>query len=351
MNITRKHYGTLSNGSNVDIIELSNDHQITLRILTYGGIIESIITPDEEGFLKNIVLGKDDLAGYEKDSSSIGALVGPTAGRISHGQFKIDDHHFSLDNDGAKHNLHGGIAGLNKKVWDAELEKRTDSVKLVLSFNSPDGEGGYPGNRNFKTTYILNNKNQLLIYFDADTDKDTIINLTSHSYFNLSNEDENIYDTTMMMNAQKALHVDEELIPDGQYDYVLGTPYNFSRGAKLGEALKGMKEGIDRVYIINKAYGVFGISAKAVDEKSGRTLDLVTDQPGVVLYTSNHFDGSEMGRNGRPLIKHGAFCLEPQHFPDSPNHGNFPCITIRAGEKYKSRNQFTFGLVSHSHHH
>lgn len=351
MNITRTHYGTLSNGSNVDLIELSNDHQITIKILTYGGIIESITTPDEEGFLKNIVLGKDDLAGYEKDSSSIGALIGPTAGRINQGQFKIDSNEFTLDNNGGKHNLHGGIASLNKKVWDAELEKRSDSVKLVLTFSSADGEGGFPGNRIFKTTYILNNKNQLLIYFDATTDKNTIINLTSHSYFNLSNEEENIYSTTMMMNAQKALVVDEEMIPNGQMDYVLGTPYNFTRGAKLGEALKGMKEGIDRVYIINKPYGTFGISAKAVDEKSGRTLDLVTDQPGVVLYTSNHFDGSDMGKNGKPLIRHGAFCLEPQHFPDSPNHGNFPCITIRAGEIYKSRNQFTFGLVSNSHHH
>ena len=351
MNITRTHYGTLSNGSKVDIIELNNDKQISIKILTYGGIIESIITPDEEGFLKNIVLGKDNIEGYEKDSSSIGALVGPTAGRISQGQFKIDDNSFALDNNGAKHNLHGGIAGLNKKVWTTELEKRADSVKLVLTFSSVDGEGGYPGNRIFKTTYILNNKNQLLIYFDATTDKDTIINLTSHSYFNLSNEDDNIYDTKMMMNAQKALVVDSELIPDGQIDYVLGTPYNFTRGAKLGEALKGMKEGIDRVYIINKAYGSFGISAKAVDEKSGRTLDLVTDQPGVVLYTSNHFDGSEMGRNGKPLIKHGAFCLEPQHFPDAPNHSTFPSIILRGGEKYKSRNQFTFGLVSHSHHH
>lgn len=351
MNITRTHYGTLSNGSKVDIIELSNDHEITIKILTYGGIIESIITPDEEGFLKNIVLGKDNLEGYENDNSSLGALIGPTAGRINQGQFKIDELAFSLDNNGAKHNLHGGIAGLSKKVWDAELEKRADSVKLVLTFSSVDGEGGYPGNRTFKTTYILNNKNQLLIYFDATTDKDTIINLTSHSYFNLSNEDDNIYDTKMMMNAQKALVVDSELIPDGQIGYVLETPFNFTRGAKLGEALKGMKEGIDRVYIINKAYGVFGISAKAVDEKSGRTIDLVTDQPAVVLYTSNHFDGTEMERNGKTLIKHGAFCLEPQHFPDAPNHGNFPSIIIRAGEEYKSRNQFTFGLVSHSHHH
>ena len=350
MNITRKHYGTLSNGSNVDIIELSNDHQITIKILTYGGIIESIITPDEEGSLKNIVLGKDNLEGYEKDESSLGAIVGPTAGRITLGQFNIDDRDFSLDNNGAKHCLHGGAAGLGKKIWTSELEKRADSVKLVLTFLAADGEGGYPGNRVFKTTYILNNKNQLLIYFDATTDKDTIINLSSHSYFNLSNEDDDIYDTIMMMNAQKALHVDGEMIPDGQIDYVLGTPYSFSRGAKLGEALKGMKEGIDRVYIINKAYGVFGISAKAVDEKSGRTLDLVTDQPSVVLYTSNHFDGSETGSKGMPLIKHGAFCLEPQHFPDAPNHGNFPSIIVRACEKYKSRNQFTFGLVSHRHH-
>ncbi len=351
MNITRTHYGTLSNGSKVDIIELSNDRQIKINILNYGGIIESIMTPDEDGFLKNIVLGKDNIEGYEKDQSSLGAIVGPTAGRINQGKFKIDETEYTLDNNGGVHNLHGGAAGLNKKLWDAEIEKREESVKLVLTYQAKDGEGGYPGHRVFKTTFILNNKNQLLIYFDAETDKDTIINLSSHSYFNLSNDDENIYNTKMMMNAQKMLVVDEELIPDGQMEYVLGTAFNFSRGAKLGEALKGMKEGIDKVYIINKAFGSFGISAKAVDEKSGRTIDLVTDQPGVVLYTSNHFNSSELGKDQKPLNKHAAFCLEPQHFPDAPNHGNFPCITIRAGEHYKSRNQFTFGLVSDSHHH
>lgn len=350
MNITQKHFGKLSNGNAIDIIELSNDHSISIKILTYGGIIQSIMTPDEKGFLKDIVLGKDDMEGYENDDSYIGAVVGPTAGRIKNGQFNIDDRSFTVDKNGGEHHLHGGSAGLSMKVWDAKLEKRENSVKLELETSSSDGEGGYPGNRSFKTTYILNNKNQLLIYFDAITDKDTIINMTSHSYFNLSNKEDHIYNTKMMMNAQKALHVNEDLIPDGQIDYVLGKPYNFTRGAKLGEAIKGMKEGIDKVYIINKAYGVFGISAKAVDEKSGRTIDLVTDQPGIVLYSSNHFDGSAKGKEGKPLIKHGAFCLEPQHYPDSPNQPTFPCITVRAGEKYKSRSQFTFGLLSDRHH-
>lgn len=350
MNITRKLFGTLSNHTNVDIIELENDRHIKVRILTYGGIIQSIMTPDEHGYQKDIVLGKDDLEGYLKDDSYIGAVVGPIAGRINKGKFHIDDKEFILDTNGGDHHLHGGSAGLTMKVWEAKTEIREDSVKLVLSASSQDGEGGYSGNRTYKTTYILNNKNQLMIYFDATTDKDTIINMTSHSYFNLSNEDENIYAQKMMINAQKTLTVNKDLIPDGSFDFVIGKPTNFTRGALLGEALKGMEEGIDKVYVVNKEYGTFGIAAKAVDEKSGRTLDLVTDQPAVVLYTSNHFDGSALGKDGQALIRHGAFCLEPQHYPDSPNHPNFPCIVIRAGEKYKSRTQFTFGLTSDTHH-
>lgn len=350
MNISQKLFGSLSNGKTVDLIELQNDHQITVRILSYGGIIQSILTPDEKGFLKDIVLGKDDIKGYENDDSYIGAVIGPTAGRIHQAKFKIDDTEFSLDTNGAKHHLHGGSAGLTMKVWDVKTEKRAASVKLELRTSSKDGEGGYSGNRNYKTTYILNNRNQLMIYFDADTDKDTIINMTSHSYFNLSNEDPHIYHQKVMMNSQKTLTVDDELIPDGTFEYVNGKAYNFSRGALLGEALKGMEEGIDKVYVINKEYGAFGISAKVVDEKSGRTLDLVSDQPAVILYTSNHFDGSAMGKNGKALIRHGAFCLEPQHYPDAPNHPNFPCITVRAGEEYKSRNMFTFGLLGDHHH-
>lgn len=349
MQITQKPFGTLSNGTNVEIIELQNDHYITVKILTYGGIIQSILTPDEKGLLKDIVLGKEDMEGYEKDDSYIGAVVGPVAGRINQAKFKIDDKEFLVDVNDGIHHLHGGSAGLSMKVWEAITDKREDSVKLVLNTSSKDGEGGYSGNRTFKTTYILNNKNQLMIYFDATTDKDTVINMTSHSYFNLSNEEDTIYHQKMMINAQKTLTVDDKLIPDGSFDFVIGKPTNFSRGALLGEALKGMKEGIDKVYVINKEYGAFGVTAKAVDEKSGRTLDLVTDQPAVILYTSNHFDGSAMGKNGKPLIRHGAFCLETQHYTDAPNHPNFPCIIVRAGEKYRSRTQITFGLLSDEH--
>ena len=350
MNISQEHFGKLSNGTSVDMIELQNDHKISIKILSYGGIIHSLLTPDLQGNFKDIVLGRDDIKGYEEDNNYLGAVVGPTAGRIHQGKFNIDDNEYLIDTNEGAHHLHGGQTGLSNKVWDFKTEKREGSVKLELFTSSFDTEGGYPGHRNFRTTYILNNKNQLMIYFDADTDKDTIINMTSHSYFNLSNEDDTILNQKIMINAQKTLSVNQALIPDGSFEYVLGKPTNFSRGAILEESIKRNNDGFDHVYVINKEYGAFGISAKAVDEKSGRTLDLVTDQPAAVFYTSNHFDGSAQGKDGKPLIKYAGFCLEPQHFPDAPNHPNFPCITLRARKKYKSRSMFTFGLTSDRHH-
>jgi aldose 1-epimerase len=350
MDIIQKHFGNLSNGKQVDIIEMCNDHQISIRILTYGGIIQSIICPDEKGFLKDIVLGKDSMEAYENDNSYLGAVVGPIAGRINQAQFKIDDLEYRVDANDGPHHLHGGSAGLSLKVWEAKLEKEKESVRLELQTEAKDGEGGYPGNRIFKTTYILNNKNQLMIYFDASSDKDTAINMTSHSYFNLSNDDAHIYRHKMMINSQKTLSVDQDLMPDGGIEYLIGKATNFSRGAPLGEALDQLPNGLDHVYVINKEYAAFGIAAKVVDEQSGRTLDMITDQPAVVLYTSNYFDGESIGKEGKPLLKHGAFCLEPQHYPDAPNQANFPCITVRAGEKYKSRTQITFGLAGDSHH-
>jgi len=350
MNISQEHFGKLSNGSSVDSIELKNDHELSIKILSYGGIIQSIIAPDLQGVFKDIVLGKEDIKAYEEDDSYMGAVIGPTAGRIHQGKFNLDDTNYILDTQGEAHHLHGGPVGLSHKIWGYKTESREGSVKLELFTQAMDGEGGYPGLRNYKVTYILNNKNQLMIYFDADTDKDTIINMSSHSYFNLSNEDETIMNHKIMINAQKTLSLNQDLIPDGTYEYVLGKPLNFNRGAILEEAIKKNNGGFDHVYVINKEYAAFGISAKAVDEKSGRTLDLVTDQPAVVFYTSNDFDGSALGKDGKPLIKYAGFCLEPQHFPDAPNHPNFPCITLRAGKKYKSRSMFTFGLTSDRHH-
>jgi aldose 1-epimerase len=351
MHISQQSFGILENGEEVFQINMENTNGVQIEIISYGAIIKSIKTTDLEGSYEDIVLGKDDLKGYVEDDSCLGAVVGPVAGRIGKARAMISGYGYQFDANDGENLLHGGSAALHKKNWKPEISETENSVKVELTYKAKDLEGGYPGNRSFKTTYILNNKNQLMVYFDATTDRDTIINLSTHSYFNLSGKHQNIYDHKMMMNSLKVLNMDKGNIPDGTEKYILGTPYNFSRGALIGEALSKIDFGIDHAYILNKEYGAFGISAKVVHEPSGRTMDLVTDQPVVVFYTANHYDGSKAGNNGHPLSRHHSFCLEPQHHPDAPNHSEFPTIEVKAGEKYKSRTQLSFGLTSDSHHH
>lgn len=350
MNISQQRFGNLDNGEDVFLIRMENNNGIEVEVISYGAIIKSIKTPDLNGRLEDIVLGKENLKEYLEDDSCLGAVVGPVAGRIGKARVQIAGQEFLLDPNDDANSLHGGLAALNRKNWKPVIGESEGSVKVELTCKAIDLEGGFPGNRTFRTTYILNNKNQLMIYFDATTDKDTIINMSTHSYFNLSGKHQNIYDHTMMINSLKTLNTNNELIPDGTENYVLGQALNFSRGASVGDALQSIDFGIDHAYVINKEYGSFGISAKAVHKPSGRTMDLVTDQPVVVFYTANHYDGSKTGKNGLTLRQHDAFCLEPQHHPDAPNHPEFPSIEIKAGEKYKSRTQLTFGLITDRHH-
>ena len=350
MEINKSPFGKLSNGESVERFELKNNNGVSVSIITYGAIIQSIHTPNEQGVFKDIVLGKDDIEGYEQDQSSLGAVVGPVAGRIGDAKFTLGDQIYHLTaNDGPNH-LHGAEAGLGKKIWEAEAHLNANSAKLELTTESKNGDGGYPGNRIFKTTYILNEQNRLLIYFEAESDQDTIINMTNHSYFNLSDDETDVYTTKMMINSLKVLKKGKTHIPNGELDYVLGKPSNFSRGAYLGAVIKTYEEGIDEVYVVNKEKGEFKITAKAIDEKSGRVLEVISDQDAVVLYTSNHFNGSEKGKNNQPLIRHCAFCLESQSFTDAINHSHFPSIVVKAGEKYKSKIQWNFGLMSDVHH-
>lgn len=351
MNINTSVFGNLSNQSRIDKIDLINKNNIKVSILTYGGIIQSIETPNEKGILKDIVLGYDDMDGYINDPYYIGAIIGPVAGRISNAQIPLNGNIIQLDANAGNNQLHGGPDGLNTKIWNAKTETLQNSVKLELKCFAKDGESGYPGNREFTTTYILNNKNQLLIYFDAVSDKDTVVNMTSHSYFNLSDkENDGIDEHLVMINSLKTLATNKELMPNGEFEYILGKPTNFSRGKSLKNALMEQAEGFDHLYIINKEEGKFSITAKVVHQESGRVIELYTDQPGLVFYTNNAADGKIIGKNNHPIIKQGAFCLEPQKFTDAPNHPNFPSIVLKANQKYSSRNQFNFGLASDTHH-
>lgn len=345
MEIREEYFGTTKNGEKVSKYSFENNLNTKIEVLDYGCIVQSIETPDKLGRLGDIVLGYDTLAEYEEDTYYIGAVVGRVANRIGKAQYIDGPFMVKLDKNDGQNHLHGGNNGLNKVVWKAKTFEKNNSVGVEFTYRSPDGESGYPGNVDFKTTYILNNENQFMIYFSAKTDKRTPINLTSHIYYNLSaGKSPLVLDHIAMINALKYVETDAENIPTGKINYLMGTPQNFSRGKTIGADIDKMDNGYDLAFVINKEIGRFLVTSRVIEPDSGRILDIVTDQPTIQLYTSNHFDGSQGGKHGEKLIKHGAFCLETQGFPDAPNHSNFPTIFLNPDEKYSSHTQISFQL-------
>ncbi len=343
MDLREEYFGTTKNGEKVFRYIFENNFNTRLAVLDYGCIIQSIETPDKEGAFDDIVLGYDTLAEYEKDSHYMGAVVGRVANRIGKAQYIDGPFMVKLDKNEGENHLHGGTHGLNKVVWKAKTFKKNDSVGVEFSYRSADGENGYPGNVDFKVSYILNNKNQLMIYFNAETDKRTPVNLTSHVYYNLSgNKEKDVLGHYIMINALKYLETDPDLIPTGKYNFVIGSPVNFSRGKIIGAEIDQTSNGYDHTFVINKEPGKFVITSKVIEPESGRVLEMVTDEPTVQFYTANNFDGSLTGKAGIKFAKHAGFCIESQGFPDAPNHSNFPSIFLNPGEKYSSHTQISF---------
>lgn len=345
MELREEYFGTTSDGKRVSKYIFENNFKIRMEVLDYGCIVKSIEAPDKRGQSSNIVLAYDSLAEYEDDKHYLGAVVGRVANRIGKAQYIDGPFMVKLDKNDGQNHLHGGLKGLNKVVWKAKPFQKNNSIGVEFTYRSPDGENGYPGNVDFKTTYILNNKNQLMIYFSAETDKRTPINLTSHIYYNLSGgNNPNILGHYAMINALKYLDTDTRLIPTGRINSVIGSAVNFSRGKNIGADIDKTALGFDHTFVINKEPGKFVITSKVVEPESGRILEVVTDQPTIQFYTSNHFDGSQTGEKGVAFEKHAAFCLESQGFPDAPNHSNFPSIFLNPGEKYSSHTQLTFQI-------
>jgi aldose 1-epimerase len=341
----KEQFGITANGRVVNRYVFENNFKTRISVLDYGCIIQTIETPDKFGNLADIILGYDSIEEYENDSHYMGALVGRVANRIGKAQYIDGPFLVKLDNNEGENHLHGGSKGLSKVVWKAEPFQKNNSVGIDFYYRSPDGENGYPGNVDFKVTYILNNKNQLMIYTNAVTDKRTPINLTSHVYYNLSGDASgDILDHFVMINALKFLDTDAQLVPNGKLNYVIGSPVNFSRGKKVGVDLDKMTNGYDHTYVINKEPGKFVITSKAIEAESGRVLEIVTDEPTLQFYTSNFFDGSLTGKNGIRYQKFAAFCMEAQGFPNSPNRANFPTVFLNPGEKYSRHTQISFQI-------
>jgi len=331
--ISKKDWGEVD-GKKIYLYTLENNNGTTLTITNYGGAVTSFVTQDKNGNRSSIIIGFDSLQPYLQQPPYFGALIGRYGNRIGNATFKLDGTTYKLAANDGKNHLHGGLKGFDKVVWDATIPN--DSVpSLTLKYLSKDGEEGYPGNLNVTVQYTLNNDDGLEIEYNAETDKATPVNLTNHSYFNLTGDVSNtILNHTLMIDADNYTPVDTTLIPTGEIKPVKGTPFDFTTAKKIGQDIDAVKGGYDHNWVLNKKDTSLQKVAELSDSISGRTLEVYTTQPGLQFYTGNFLDGKFINRGGKPLQVHTALCLETQHFPDSPNKPNFPPTILKPGEKY-----------------
>lgn len=347
--IEKHDFGVTPEGKEVVQYTLKNTNGITITIITYGGIITSLKTPNKDGVSEDIVLGYNSLDDYIKSSPYFGAIIGRYGNRIAKGKFSLNGTTYTLaTNDGQNH-LHGGLKGFDKVVWSATEETAEHSASIKLSYTSKDMEEGYPGNLEVSVTYTLTSDNTLAIAYQATTDKTTVVNLTQHSYFNLSGDfSQPILDQELQINADTYIPVDETLIPTGKLEPVEGTPFDFRTMKAIGKDIavandqlkKGL--GFDHCWVLNDQDKGMRYAAKAYDPKSGRVLEVTTDEPGIQFYSGNFLDGTLPSKNGGTYAQRSGFCLETQHYPDSPNQKDFPSTILEPGNVYNSKTTFKF---------
>lgn len=333
--ITQKDWGEFD-GKKVSLFTLVNGNGTTITISNYGGTVTSFITPDKNGKRSSIIIGFDSLQPYLQKPPYFGALVGRYANRIGDAKFSLDGEEYTLAANNGKNHLHGGLKGFDKVVWDASVAD--DKVpSLTLKYLSKDGEEGYPGKLNVTVQYTLTNDDELKIEYNAETDRATPVNLTNHSYFNLTGDVNNtILEHTLMLDADNYTPVDSTLIPTGQIKSVKGTPFDFTSAKKIGQDFDAVAGGYDHNWVLNKKDSSLQKVAELSDSVSGRSMEVYTTQPGLQFYTGNFLDGTFTNRDGTPIKQHTALCLETQHFPDSPNKPNFPSTILKPGGKYHS---------------
>jgi aldose 1-epimerase len=347
--VTRAALGALPDQTPVEVFTLTNRQGMEVRAMTYGGIILSLRVPDRAGTLGDVVLGYDAAADYAKNNSPyFGAIIGRYGNRIAKGRFVLDGATYTLATNNGPNHLHGGVKGFDKVVWTGE--PRSDGV--TFTYTSRDGEEGYPGTLNVRVTYSLNDRNELGVDYEATTDKPTVVNLTQHSYFNLAGQGtRDVLDHRLQIDADRYTPVDATLIPTGALAPVEGTPFDFRQpvaiGAHIADDHPQLKNGLgyDHNFVLNRSGDGMLHAARVVEPATGRTLDIATTEPGIQFYSGNFLDGTITGKQGRVYQKRFGFCLETQHFPDSPNQPAFPPTVLRPGQTYTSRTVFTFGTA------
>jgi len=352
--ISQAPFGRLPGGAQVDGYTIRNAHGTTMHVITYGGIITSLRVADRAGTLGDIVLGFDDLAGYLHGPPYFGAIVGRYANRIANGRFTLDGASYQLPVNNGPNSLHGGTRGFDKVLWSATPFESDTSAGVVLTHVSPDGDQGYPGRLEARVTYTLSDRDDLTVDYQATTDKATPVNLSQHSYFNLAGDGSgDVSGHLLQIDASHFTPVDSTLIPTGEIASVADTPFDFRAPTAIGARIASPNEqlrrggGYDHNFVLDGAAEMLRHAARVIEPASGRTLDIYTDQPGMQFYSGNFLDGSITGKSGRVYKHRFGFCLETQHFPDSPNHPRFPSTILRPGKRYESRTVFRFGVQSH----
>jgi aldose 1-epimerase len=342
-----ERFGTTPDGQTVTLYTLTNHQGFEVRITNYGGIVVSIKAPDREGRLADVVHGFDTFDGYLKNTPYFGAIVGRYGNRIAKGEFALDGVTYTLARNDGENHLHGGLRGFDKVVWAATPAESPLGPSLRLQYLSRDGEEGYPGDLNVTVVYTVTDQNELRIEYFATTSQRTVVNLTNHSYFNLAGGGD-VLQHTLMIDADRFTPVDQGLIPTGVLQPVKGTPFDFTTPTAMGARIADddpqltVARGYDHNFVLNKAPGAMGLAARVVEPTTGRILEVSTTEPGVQFYTGNFLDGTVVGKGGRAYARRSAFCLETQHFPDSPNHPAFPSTVLDAGHRYETTTVFAF---------
>jgi aldose 1-epimerase len=347
--ISKESFGKTADGQAVDLYTLTNSNGMQAKITNYGGIVTTLTAPDRNKKYEDVVLGFNDIDNYLKGGPYFGALIGRYGNRIAKGRFTLNGVEYKLAVNNEPNHLHGGVKGFDKVVWTAQPLNTKTGAALSLTYLSKDGEEGYPGNLTVKVVYTLTNKDELRLDYTASTDKDTVTNLTHHSYFNLAGEGNgDILKHQLTLNANQFTPTDEGSIPTGELRNVAGTPFDFLKPMTIGDRIDGNDQqlqfgkGYDHNWVVNGPAGTLRQAATVYEPTTGRVMQVWTTEPGVQFYTGNFLDGTLIGKSGKPYQRRFGLCLETQHFPDSPNHPKFPTTTLRKGATYNSTTVYRF---------
>jgi len=344
-------FGKLPDGRAVDVFAFGNGRGLDVRVMSYGATLISVRTPDRAGSVDDVVLGLDSIEEYLTKGRFFGSVVGRYANRIANARFAIDGHTYQLAaNSGGVNHIHGGLVGFDKKVWTGEPFERDGNSGVRFTTTSADGEEGYPGAMRVAVTYTVTPRNELMLEYEATTDKITVLNLTNHTYFNLAGRGHgDVLQHRVTINADRYTPADAALIPTGEIAPVAGTPFDFRQPTAIGARIDADNEqlrngkGYDHNYVLNGSG--LRLAARVVEPASGRTMQVDTDQPGVQFYTGNYLDSTNVGKSGKPYAFRNGFCMETQHFPDSPNQPNFPSTVLKPGQLYQTASEYKFQVV------